>query len=360
MREIEENLKDHMYFVKNYSATDDFNHNDKPQCVLNSELRHYIYPFALCAPPPPEGFPADIEEIKKGSFAKTIPLCRYVHRLCTAVAAQRIKQAKFCLRANGTVTDSAEIFIGIVNNDVGDDHHNVDDGKRQSTYINIYDEQYEQFKNFTLNVRNLIIYTGAVPINCFPTSGNNEPNTVTLILQLSGALVQHMHYDFNWHDYVPHRSGNRDDIGKHLRFNGCAEFINFSFDVQTIDLPEHNYVANQNGKLENSAMSLMLMKGSQRHAGSPNPTEFCTAKFFQYIRKPLNGAADIYYVPPLDANAAVAALVAIENDVEAALGVIEDEGKFKDDEKDKVEADPLLFYNVYCRQWKHVNSFGLN
>ena len=292
MKRVAKKMENPKYLGTGYLLSKDFKRNSPPRAFITGDDKHYVYPLMFCArravidklPKHADQYPEEVA---------TIPLCRYIHALCADVIDRNLSRANFVTK-NGTTVDKNGIFKPIMNNIV-DGMNKKEDGKRQFTIIDLTEPENKEFANFLANIKNLMIMTGAVPASCFPTSDGGE-NQITLILQLSGALQQHFHFDFNPELYKPHRNRRRKFRHQYKEFNGVSMFLNPSLLTQTIDLPQRDFRTGRNRQLYNTPISLMLMNGNQPHAGSPNETEDAVVKFFSYIKASADPDGDETYL----------------------------------------------------------------
>ena len=261
-----------------YIKSRDFNKNSPPADFIKGDDKHYVFPFLFCDPSGrarkkmPKHCEQDLEYVKSSA------LCRYINKLCGEVIARQKVKAEFVTK-RGTTEDVNKIFKPIRNNIM----HKREDGKRQFTIIDLTEPENLEFKNFLINVKNLMIKTGAVPADCFPTSDGGD-DQITLIVQLGRAMQQHFHFDFNPELYKPHRNRRRQKRMQYKEFNGLSMFLNPSWVEQTLDLPDIDHTTKSHKQLYNTPISLMLMNGNQAHAGSPNDTDEDIWKFFWYVR----------------------------------------------------------------------------
>lgn len=121
----------------------------------------------------------------------------------------------------------------------------------------------------------------------FPTSGNGHENSITLLLSLAGCLRQQDHYDYNHvlFDPVETHEGQPEELrGSYLLYQGNSLFINFNWlKEQTLDLDYYNNHTGNHQQIHMPPMSILMIAGNLKHAGSPNTSTETVRKFFLYL-----------------------------------------------------------------------------
>ncbi len=280
MAKMAEKMCDPEFMGSGYLSSRDFKKNSPPEDFIKGDDKHYVFPFLFCDPRCSKGRKLPKRCEQNQDFVKSVALNRYIHKLCLDIIARYKAKANF-VTSRGTTEDLNKKFKPIRNNVMD----KKEDGKRQFIIIDLNEPENLEFKNFLANIKNLMIMTGSVPADCFPTSDGGR-DQITLILQFRGAAQQHFHFDFNPALYKPHRNHRRSSRMRYKGFNGVSMFLNPSWEEQTLDLPEFEYSTGKkkHKQLYNTAMSLMLMNGNQAHAGCANDTDEEVWKFFWYIR----------------------------------------------------------------------------
>lgn len=121
----------------------------------------------------------------------------------------------------------------------------------------------------------------------FPTSGDGTEDSITLLVSLVGCLRQKEHYDYNHVLFGPveRYEGQPEELkGSYLLYQGCSLFINFDWlKEQTLDLDFYNNSTGDFQQIHIPPMSILIIKGNLKHAGSPNKSMCKVRKFFLYL-----------------------------------------------------------------------------
>lgn len=123
----------------------------------------------------------------------------------------------------------------------------------------------------------------------FATSSSGEIDSINLLMSLENCTRQREHYDFNPDAFQPVL--DYDDApakhvpGSYLRFQGASLFINYSWDeTQSLDLDSWDKKNKCYECIKIPPMSLLVISGDLKHAGSANPSNTKrTRKFFLYL-----------------------------------------------------------------------------
>jgi hypothetical protein len=149
----------------------------------------------------------------------------------------------------------------------------------------------EELRNFLSNIRYVLDFDGVVSLKAFATSGSGEEDSITLLLALVGCSRQEEHtdYDFNLfkahEDYLWMTAAQKKKYkDSYLNFNGASMFFNMSWsDDQFLDLDYYEEGTWNHRTLKMIRMSILIISGDLKHAGSSNKSGKVIRKFFLYL-----------------------------------------------------------------------------
>jgi hypothetical protein len=172
-------------------------------------------------------------------------------------------------------------------------HNNVGSPDRNDNlrrYANGIIKTNMPLKCFINNFRCLLDRDRVIIKEAFGCGGSGEEDSITLLLALLGCTRQEDHYDYDFNLFKAHR--NYDWMTPELialyedsykRFNGASMFINMSWlETQYLDLDTYTESGNHN-RISMGKMSITIMSGDLKHAGSANGLSRVVRKFFMYL-----------------------------------------------------------------------------
>jgi hypothetical protein len=148
-----------------------------------------------------------------------------------------------------------------------------------------------RLRNVIENIKYMLLQDKVINLQTFFTSGSGEEFSITLLLALVSCKRQQDHFDFDPVLYAPHEvyeDVDDNNIGTYLNFNGASLFINFDwFEWQSLDLDEIDLDPkagkDEFRKLWMRPMSILVINGNLKHAGSANKSGKVIKKFFLYL-----------------------------------------------------------------------------
>jgi hypothetical protein len=122
----------------------------------------------------------------------------------------------------------------------------------------------------------------------FATSSSGLANSINLLMSLEQCSRQKDHFDYDPQAFKPvlnYADAPRNHMrGSYMRFQGASLFINFSWtETQTLDLEGWDTKNNRQACINIPPMGLLVISGDLKHAGSANPSNKRTRKFFLYL-----------------------------------------------------------------------------
>jgi hypothetical protein len=170
--------------------------------------------------------------------------------------------------------------------------HNNSEKPSQNDYLrrsaNASYKGNKRLRDVIENIKCLLLRDKIVHKNTFFTSGSGEAFSITLLLALVNCKRQQDHFDYDPVLYAPNEDYDGVDdkyVGSYLNYNGASMFINFSWvDWQSLDLDEWDMdLKGEHKKLWMRPMSILIINGNLKHAGSNNKSGKVTRKFFMYL-----------------------------------------------------------------------------
>jgi hypothetical protein len=144
--------------------------------------------------------------------------------------------------------------------------------KGQSVLSDV-DQNHFEFANIIDSIIELVTSLGIVPVNMYPTSSNGVMKSLHLMVSFPGCLPQHFHFD-----YDPKTFEVKEGV-----YRGSSMFINFLKSAVTLDIGVHEGDPTKRRVITVPAMSILVLRGDFRHAGSANNTNHECWKFFLYL-----------------------------------------------------------------------------
>jgi hypothetical protein len=173
--------------------------------------------------------------------------------------------------------------------------HNNSEKPSQNDYMrrsaNASYSNNSRLRNVIENIKYMLLQDKVINLQTFFTSGSGEEFSITLLLALLSCKRQQDHFDFDPVLYAPHEvyeDVDDNNIGTYLNFNGASLFINFDwFEWQSLDLDEIDLDPkagkDEFRKLWMRPMSILVINGNLKHAGSANKSGKVIRKFFLYL-----------------------------------------------------------------------------
>jgi hypothetical protein len=173
--------------------------------------------------------------------------------------------------------------------------HNNSENPSKNDYLrrsaNASYHNNSRLRNIVENIKFMLLQDKVINLQTYFTSGSGEDFSITLLLALVNCKRQQDHFDFDPVLYTPHESHEGVDekyVGTYLNFNGASLFINFDWlEWQSLDLDERDLDPKADKdefrKLWMRPMSILVINGNLKHAGSANKSGKVIRKFFLYL-----------------------------------------------------------------------------
>jgi hypothetical protein len=131
----------------------------------------------------------------------------------------------------------------------------------------------QRFANLNHWVVQMVKDNKLTPRNTFPCSSKGKANSIHLIVADVSCLAQHFHFDFD-----PETFRNDPNI-----YNGSSLFIHFRNSWASLDVGWCHHNPTQRKQLLIPPMSVLLIRGDFKHAGSANTGPTKIMKYFMYL-----------------------------------------------------------------------------